>query len=198
MRELLRYLIPGLVVVAPLHLFVDGWETLSWPVWTLAALPIGLVLGQAARWRFEHQEHGYRSPRRPAIALIIERVGLAPGNDSGDRAYQIYETVFYQRQEWAAARDHAHRCWEWIFLFQATALGCAVGTAFSLLAFASGPHRLLAALLLAAQPACALLLIEKAQHTEAALHLFDRALVEAHWPYFEAVAHQLTDSDKAR
>lgn len=191
MRELLRYLLPGLVVVAPLHLFVDGWESLGWWIWVLAALPIGLALGQAVRWRFERQDNGFRNPRRPALQIIIERLGLAPGPESGNRAYQIYETVFYQRQEWAAARQHAHRCWEWIFLFQAIALACALGTGLSLIAFAAGPHRLLAALLLVAQPGCALLLLEKAHQTIEALHLFDRALVEAHWPWFETVARQM-------
>jgi hypothetical protein len=180
------------MIAGPLQLLAGA--ALPWPAWLLIAPAIGFVLNQTVRWRFERSGNGFRNPQRGALAVIIERGGLANRADRGDVAYQVYEIVFYQRPDWEAIRGHAHRCWEWIFLFQSTALGAAIATGFSLVAVAASEQRLMAALLLAALPAAAFVLRSKARETEAALQLFDRATVLAHWPLYEQVLRSIAPS----
>ncbi len=186
MRELIRWTLPGLVVAGPLHLLLGGWQLAPpWLVWVAAAPVIGFVLQQGVRCRFEAQGNGFRSPYRGALAVIIERGNLAQRADRGDVAYQVYEVVFYQRPDWQAARDHAHRCWDIIFLCWSTSLACSVGAIVSLLALWSHPGP--AVLYLLVLSAAGLMLRRKGQQTHAALELFDRGLVVSNWPLYESV-----------
>lgn len=185
MRELLRWGVPGLVLAGPLDLFLKRCGVAPpWPVLLIAAVPIGFVLQQIVRWHFEARDNGHRSPQRAALAVIIERGHLAQRSDCGDLAYQVYESVFYQRPEWQAIRDHAHRCHEHRFLSRSIALACAAGTLLSLLGMGAQPC--LAVLYLLALPPVGMVLCRKGQQTIEALELFDRAVVLANWPLYDA------------
>ena len=196
MTELVRWTVPGLVLAGPLHLFLNRCGvTPLWPVLLVAALPLGFVLHQIVRWRFETRDNGFRSPRRAALALIIERGNLGPRRERGDIAYQVYETVFYQRPEWQPIRDHAHRCHDHRFLSRSVALACAAGTVLSLLGL--GAHPSLAVLYLFALPPIGLVVRTKSQQTLDALELFDRALVLNHWPLYEAALRAIAGHEDA-
>ncbi|MBI3785490.1 MAG: hypothetical protein HY270_19025 [Deltaproteobacteria bacterium] len=194
MREYLLWSVPGLMLAGPLQILLG--PAMPWPAWLLAAPTIGFALHQGVRWQFEHSGNGFRNPRRGALAAIIERGDLSRRADCGDLAYQVYEIVFYQRPEWEAIRGHAHRCWEWIFLFRSTALGAALGSVFAALAVVAS-WKFVSLLLLLALPATAYVLAQKARQTESALQLFDRSLVLAHWPMYEAVLREL-EADHSR
>jgi len=181
------------MLAGPLHLLIGS--DMHWGAWLLIAPAVGVVLQQTVRWRFESNDSGFRSPRRAALAAIIERGGLAGRVDCGDLAYQVYEIVFYQSPEWEAIRGHAHRCWEWTFLFQSMALGAMFGSLFAAFAALASPHFLIAILLLLTLPVAAVVLLQKAQQTESSLQLFDRGLVHAHWPLYEAVLMRLNRDD---
>ena len=191
MNELLRWGVPGLILAGPLHLLLGCCGMAPfWAVSLVAALPLGCVLHQSVRWRFEARDNGFRSPQRAALDVIIERGNLGRRPDRGDLAYQVYETVFYQRPEWQAIRDHAHRCHDHRFLNQSTALACALGTLLSLLALGTRPGAAL--LYLLALPVAGFILGAKSRQTFEALELFDRALVLSHWPLYEAALQTIT------
>ena len=195
MRDLVRWALPGLVLVAPLS-WLLGAGAPPWPLWLAAAPVLGFVLHQSVRTGWEGRENGFRNRRRPALALIIERGNLSQRADSGDLAYQVYEVVFYQRADWQAARDHAHRCWDVVFLCWSMSFAAAVGGGLSVLAL---PQRPLLAVcyLLAALPAM-FILRRKGWQTYDALQLFDRALVLAHWPLYEAALRAMTGTESGR
>ena len=185
MNDLLRWCVPGLVFAGPLHLFLARCGAAPHRgISLVAALPLGCVLQQCVRWRFEARDHGFRSPRRAALAVIIERGKLGQRHDRGDLAYQVYETVFYQRPDWQAARDHAHRCHDIRFLNQSIALACGLGTLLSL--FAVGVQPVTALLYLVTLPAAGIVVHAKSRQTFDALELFDRALVLSHWSLYAA------------
>jgi len=189
-RELLWWALPGVMIAGPLRLlFTNGSEAPPW--WSLLAIApaVGFVLHQTVRSFFEARDNGFRSPHRGGLDVIIERGNLTPRADRGDIAYQVYEIVFYQRPDWQAARDHAHRCWEYIFLFRGTALGCLIGSGMGVLA--AHRHFGLALLYLLALLPSAYVLWKKAEQTRAALDLFDRGLVLAHWPLYAAVLAEI-------
>ncbi len=196
MSELLRWAVPGLIVAGPLHLFLTRWGVAPlWVVSLVAALPLGLVLQQIVRWRFEAHDNGFRSPRRAALAVIIERGNLGDRPERGDLAYQVYEYVFYQQPDWQAARDHEHRCRDYTFLNWSVALACAAGTVLSLLGIGAQP--LLGGLYLLALPPVGLVLRTKGQQILDALELFDRALVLANWPLYEAALRTICAPENA-
>jgi len=196
MTELVRWMVPGLVLVAPLHLLLTRCGvTPPWPLLASAALPFGFVLHQIVRWRFEAHDNGFRSPQRAALALIIKRGNLSQRLDRGDLAYQIYETVFYQRPEWQAIRDHAHRCQDQRFLSSSVALACAAGTVLSLLGVGAQPS--LALLYLLILPPIGLVVRAKSRQTVTALELFDRALVLNNWPLYEAALQLIAGRERA-
>ena len=190
----MRWALPGLVLSAPLDLLL-GSASPHWPVWLLTAPVVGFVLHQSVRMWFEGKDNGFRSRHRGALAAIIERGGLAHRTDCGDLAYQAYEVVFYQRPDWQAAREHLHRCWDIIFLCWSMALAGAVGAALGVAALGQRPGRAL--LYVIALAAAALALRRKGQQTLAALHLFDRALVLAHWPLYDAVLRAICAGEGA-
>ena len=191
--EVLRWGVPGLVLAGPLHLLLTRCGVAPpWPVLLIAALPIGFVVQQIVRWQFEARDNGHRSPQRAALALIIERGHLAQHTDRGDIAYQVYESVFYQRPEWQAIRDHAHRCHEHCFLNSSVALACATGTVLSLLSMSARPW--LAVLYLLALPPVGFVLRVKSRQTLEALELFDRAVVLANWPLYDAALEAIVES----
>jgi hypothetical protein len=186
MRDLAWWTLPGLIVAAPLGLFLRAWHIeLSWGVWLLSAPIAGLLLHQSVRWRFEGDGNGFRNPQRASLATIIERGNLASRPNAGDIAYQAYELVFYEQAHWGAIRDHLHRCWHYVFWFRTIALACVIGAGFALLALLSGAAALMAVLLMLALPTFGIILHQKAEQTLAALHLFDRGLVTSNWPLYE-------------
>ncbi|MBI1818290.1 MAG: hypothetical protein HYR72_25195 [Deltaproteobacteria bacterium] len=186
MRDLAWWTLPGLIVAAPLALFLHAWHIEpSVGVWLPLAPVVGLLLHQSVRWRFEGDGNGFRNPQRASLAAIIERGNLTGRSNAGDVAYQVYELVFYEQAHWGAIRDHLHRCWHYVFWFRTIALACAIGAGFALLALLSGGAALMAMLLLLALPVFGVLLHQKAEQTLAALHLFDRGLVTANWTLYE-------------
>ena len=192
MSELLRWTIPGLVLAGPLHLFLARWHAAPrLAVWLLAAPAIGFVLQQLVRLRFEVGQQGYRRPQRAALAEIISRGNLGARTDRGDLAYQAYEIVLYQRPELRAACDHEHRARDAHFLCWSTAVACTAGTVLALLACGAAPA--VAVLYLLALPLAAVVLYRKGKETLDALETFDRGLICANWPLYEAALQAVCD-----
>jgi hypothetical protein len=191
-REVAWWAIPGFVVAGPAALLSES-AGIRLPViaWLVSAPVIGFLLHQATRCSFEARGNGFRSRKRAALAAIIELGGLSDRRDAGDIAYQTYEVVFYQRPDWQAVRDHLHRCWFYVLWFWTITLASALGSVTAAVAWAAGAPKSLALLCLIASPAIGWVLWKKGCQTHAALELFDRGLVVAHWPRYEEVMRTL-------
>lgn len=193
MTRLVEWFVIGLIPALPAALCTS--ET-SWLPTALAAMPVGFLFQQLARYRLEVSQRAFDGLQRPALALLREQLELGRESDP----YQIYEVTFYRHPQWQAARDHVHRCWHWIVLLRAAAAASWVGMALLVLAVL-GPQRytfvatpssgLVIAAGIGLLAGSALLLARKATHTEELLHRFDRAWVAAHWPAYAAVADEL-------
>ena len=196
-RQLVSWSLPGLVMAGPLALLLERWQVAPpWPVWIAAAVTLGFVLHQMVRCAFEARGNGFRNPHRAALAVIIERGNLTRHPYRGDIAYQVYEVVFYQRAEWQALRDHAHRCWDYTFLCWSMGLAGMMGAIISATALVSAPGFSL--LYVCGYPPGALILWYKGQQIRAALDVFDRGIVLAHWSAYEEVLRSLLTRGERR